>query len=302
MSPDLSKFRGSTVALITPFNKDFSVDEIGLRRLVDWHIEQGTDVLLACGTTGESATLSHKEHHRVIDIVVEHAAGRVPVIAGAGSNSTAEAVSLTEHASKSGADAILSVGPYYNKPTQQGFYEHFKTVAEATDKPIILYNVPGRTASNICGDTTLKLAELANIIGVKEASGNMSQIMNILSNRPADFLVLSGDDALSLALLALGVDGVISVVANQVPGLFRDMVHSALDGDWHKARELHYKLLPLMEFNFCESNPTPVKTACAMMGLVEEVVRLPLMPLTSTNKERMKMLLDELGLLPSRAD
>ena len=297
MSADISKFRGSTVALITPFKSDFSVDETKLRGLVDWHIEQGTDVILACGTTGESATLSHDEHHRVIDIVIEQVADRIPVIAGAGSNSTAEAVSLTKHASQSGADAILSVGPYYNKPTQQGYFEHFKAVADATDTPIILYNVPGRTASNVCGDTTLKLAEISNIIGIKEASGNVSQIMNIIRNRNSDFLVLSGDDALSLAIMALGGDGVISVVANQAPALFRDMVHSALDGNWDRARELHYKLLPLMEFNFCESNPTPVKTACAMMGLIDEAVRLPLVPLSNMNKERMKLLLEDIGLL-----
>lgn len=297
MSLDISKFRGTTVALITPFKNDFSVDEKRLRALVDWHVEQGTDVILACGTTGESATLSHDEHHRVIDIVIEHSAGRIPVVAGAGSNSTAEAVSLTEHASNAGADAILSVGPYYNKPTQQGYYEHFKAIAEATDKPILLYNVPGRTASNISGETTLRLAEIPNIIGVKEASGNMSQIMHILGNRPDDFLVLSGDDALSLAMLALGADGIISVVANQTPAMLKEMVHAAFFGNWDTARHLHYKLLPLMEFNFCESNPIPVKTACAMMGLVEEVVRLPLVPMTETNKEKMRLLISELGLI-----
>ena len=297
MAANISQFRGSTVALITPFKSDYAVDEERLRRLVDWHIEQGTDVLLACGTTGESATLSHEEHQRVIDIVIEHAAGRAPVMAGAGSNSTAEAISLTKHASKAGADAILSVGPYYNKPTQQGYYEHFKAIAEATDKPVILYNVPGRTASNICGDTTLQLAEISNIIGVKEASGNMSQIMNILSNRPDDFLVLSGDDSLSLAMIALGADGAISVVANEAPNMFRNMIAAALNGEWDKARDLHYKLLPLMEFNFCESNPIPVKTACAMMGLTGETVRLPLVPMSDENKQKMKLLLTDIGLL-----
>lgn len=297
MSYDISKFRGTTVALITPFKQDFTVDEEKLRNLVDWHIEQGTDVILACGTTGESATLSHEEHHRVIDIVIEHADGRVPVLAGAGSNSTAEAVSLTKHASSTGADAILSVGPYYNKPTQKGYYEHFKAIAEATDKPIILYNVPGRTAGNICGDTTLQLADIPNIIGVKEASGDLSQIMNILRNRPDDFLLLSGDDALSLSMLALGADGIISVVANQTPAMLHDMVQAVFDNDWDKARELHFKLLPLMEFNFCESNPIPVKAACAMMGLVEDVVRLPLIPMTESNKEKMRLLMSQLGLI-----
>ncbi|MBN1561545.1 4-hydroxy-tetrahydrodipicolinate synthase [candidate division KSB1 bacterium] len=291
------KFTGSTVALITPFRHDFSIDEERLRHLVDWHIEQGTDVILTCGTTGESATMSHEEHHRVIDIVIEHAAGRIPVMAGAGSNSTAEAVSLTRHASQAGADAILSVGPYYNKPTQKGHYEHFKTIAESTDKPIIIYNVPGRTASNISGDTTLRLAGIPNIIGVKEASGDLSQIMHILRFRPDDFLVLSGDDALTLALMSLGADGVISVVANEAPALTRDMVHAALAGEWNKARALHFRLLPLMEFNFCESNPVPVKTACAMLGLTEEVVRLPLVKMSNENKEKMRLLLRELALL-----
>lgn len=296
MSTDIAKYRGTTVALITPFKSDFSLDEPRLRGLVDWHIEQGTDVILACGTTGESATLSHDEHHRVIELVIEQADARVPVLAGAGSNSTAEAISLTRHATKAGADAILSVGPYYNKPTQNGYYEHFKAIAESTDKPVLLYNVPGRTASNISAETTLRLAEIPNIIGVKEASGNLSQIMSILANRPLDFLVLSGDDALTLAMMALGADGVISVIANQAPALLHKMVHAALDGDWNKARELHYKLLPLMEFNFCESNPIPVKTACAMMGLVEEVVRLPLVRMSESNKAKMRNLISNLGL------
>ena len=297
MSLDVSKFRGTAVALLTPFKGDYSIDEAGLRRLVDWHIEQGTDVILACGTTGESATMSHAEHQRVIDIVIEHTAGRIPVMAGAGSNSTAEAVSLTKHASQAGADAILSVGPYYNKPTQKGYYEHFKIIAESTDKPIVLYNVPGRTASNISGDTTLQLAEIDNIIGVKEASGDMSQIMNILRNRPENFLVLSGDDALTLPMMSLGGDGVISVVANQAPALMHDMIHAALRGEWETARALHFKLLPLMEFNFCESNPIPVKSACAMMGLCEDVVRLPLVKMSEKNRERISFLLSELGLI-----
>lgn len=297
MSFDISKFRGTTVALITPFTSQGEVDDEKLRSLVDWHVEQGTDVILACGTTGESATLSHEEHQRVIDIVIEQAAGRVPVMAGAGSNATDEAISLTEHASRAGADAILSVGPYYNKPTQQGYYEHFKAIAAATELPVILYNVPGRTGGNICDDTTLKLAEIDNIIGVKEASGNLSQIMHILQDRPRDFLVLSGDDAITMSLLVLGLDGVISVVANEAPALLHEMVHSAFAGEWEKARDIHFKLLPLMEFNFCESNPIPVKTACAMMGLVGETVRLPLVPMTEANRKTMRALLQELHLI-----
>jgi 4-hydroxy-tetrahydrodipicolinate synthase len=297
MTNDFRRFCGTTVALITPFRQDFSIDEKKLRGLVDWHVAQGTDVILACGTTGESATLSHDEHRRVIDVVIEQAAGRVPVLAGAGSNSTAEAISLTEYAGKASADAVLSVGPYYNKPTQQGFFEHFKAIAHATALPIILYNVPGRTGSNIAAETTLRLAEIPNIIGIKEASGNLSQIMQILRNRPQDFLVLSGDDALTLPLMALGADGIISVVANEAPAKLHEIVQAAQNGDWQLARSLHYQLLPLMEANFCESNPIPVKAACAMMGLVEDVVRLPLVPMSAANREKMSKILAELGLI-----
>ena len=293
---DIRRFCGTTVALITPFNQDFSVDEEKLRALVDWHVAQGTDVILACGTTGESATLSHDEHRRVIDVIIEQAAGRVPVLAGAGSNSTDEAISLTKHATRAGADGILSVGPYYNKPTQRGFYEHYKAIAQVTDLPIILYNVPGRTGSNIAAETTLQLAEIPNIIGIKEASGNFSQIMEILRRRPSDFLVLSGDDAVTLPLLALGADGIISVAANEAPALLKKMVVAAMGNDWETARAVHYRLLPLMEFNFCESNPIPVKAACAMMGLVEDVVRLPLVPMTDANREKMRKILQQLEL------
>lgn len=296
---DIRRFCGTTVALITPFKKDLSVDEERLRRLVDWHVAQGTDVILACGTTGESATLSHGEHRRVIDVIIEQAAGRVPVLAGAGSNSTDEAISLTEYAAQAGADGILSVGPYYNKPTQRGFYEHYKAIAQVTDLPIILYNVPGRTGSNITAETTLQLAEIPNIIGIKEASGNLSQIMDILRRRPKDFLVLSGDDAITLPLLALGADGIVSVVANEAPALLKEMVVAAKRNDWEAARALHFKLLPLMEFNFCESNPIPVKAACAMMGLVEDVLRLPLVPMTDANREKMRKILQQVGLVAS---
>ncbi|MDZ7314931.1 MAG: 4-hydroxy-tetrahydrodipicolinate synthase [candidate division KSB1 bacterium] len=297
MSKESSHFRGVTVALITPFKSDFSVDEARLRRLVDWHIEQGTDVILACGTTGESATLSHEEHRRVIDIVIEQAAKRIPVLAGAGSNCTDEAVSLTVHAEQSGADGILSVAPYYNKPTQRGLYEHFKAIAQATKLPVILYNVPGRTSSNIAAETVLQLAEIPNIVGIKEASGNFSQIMEILRRRPQGFLVLSGDDALTLPMMALGAEGVVSVVANEAPAMMKQMVLAAANGDWDSARALHFKLLPLMEANFWESNPIPVKAACAMMGLAEDVLRLPLVPMSEANREKLRRLLLELGLI-----
>lgn len=297
MSKESSRFRGVTVALITPFKSDYSVDEARLRRLIDWHIEQGTDVILACGTTGESATLSHEEHRRVIDIVIEQAAKRIPVLAGAGSNCTDEAVSLTVHAEQSGADGILSVAPYYNKPTQRGLYEHFKAIAQATKLPVILYNVPGRTSSNIAAETVLQLAEIPNIVGIKEASGNFSQIMEILRRRPQGFLVLSGDDALTLPMMALGAEGVVSVVANEAPAMMKQMVNAAANGDWDSARAVHFKLLPLMEANFWESNPIPVKAACAMMGLAEDVLRLPLVPMTEANREKMRRLLSELGLI-----
>lgn len=297
MSLELSKFRGTTVALITPFKEDNSVDEESLRKLVDWHISKGTSVILACGTTGESATLSHEEHHRVIEIICDQANGRVPIMANAGSNSTAEAVSLTEHATKYGADAILSVGPYYNKPTPEGFYQHFKAVAESTDLPVFLYNVPGRTGKHIDARIQLRLAEIPNIAGTKEASCNFTEVMTILRERPDDFLVLSGEDSIALPLLSLGADGVIAVVANETPGMLRDMVQAAFDNKWDKARELHYKLLPLMRMNFIESNPIPVKTACGMMGLCTPKVRLPLVPLSDEHAKALAAVLKELDLI-----
>ncbi len=297
MSFDVKKFCGSTVALITPFTSDYKLDEQRLRQLVDWHVEHGTDVILACGTTGESATLSHEEHHRVMEIMIEQSNKRVPVMCGAGSNSTDEAVSLTKRATELGGDAILSVGPYYNKPTQEGFYKHFKAVAEATDLPVFLYNVPGRTGKHIAAETTIRLADIPNIVGVKEASGDFSEIMHIISHRPDDFLVLSGEDYLTLPMLACGADGVVSVVANEAPTMVHDMVEAALSNDWQKARELHYKLLPLMQFNFIESNPIPVKAACALMGLVEEHIRLPLLPLSREHVRPLKKLLKELDLI-----
>jgi 4-hydroxy-tetrahydrodipicolinate synthase len=293
---DVARFRGTTTALVTPFTPDGAIDERRLRALVDWQIEQGVDVLLAVGTTGESATLSHEEHHRVMDIVIQQAAGRVPVMCGAGSNATAEALSLTRYAEKAGADAILSVGPYYNKPTQEGLYQHFKAIAEATSLPVFIYNVPGRTGMNIAADTILRLSEIPNIAGVKEASGNFAQIMRILAQRPDGFLLLSGDDAVTLPIIALGGDGVVSVVANEVPALTSRMVRAALEGRWHEARELHYRLLPLMEANFIESNPIPVKAALWLMGKVELSYRLPLVPPAQATLQTLRKLLGELGV------
>jgi 4-hydroxy-tetrahydrodipicolinate synthase len=291
------RFQGTGTALVTPFKADGSVDEKALRGLVDFQIAEGVDMILPCGTTGEGATLSWEETDRVTQIVIEQAKRRVPVIVGAGSNSTSEAIEGTKHASRLGADGVLSVGPYYNKPTQQGFYEHFKAIAEAENIPVILYNVPGRTASNIEAKTTLRLAEIPNIVAVKEASGNLGQIMDILRDRPADFRVLSGDDALAVAVVAMGGDGVVSVVSNEAPRMMSDIINAALEGNFAKARELHYKLLPLMNLNFIESNPIPVKAALAMMGLVEENYRLPMVRMTPANREKLLKVVEEVGLL-----
>jgi len=292
-------FQGTGTALVTPFKRDGSVDEQALRRLVDFQIDEGIDMLLPCGTTGEGATLDSAETERVMSIVIEQSRRRVPVIVGAGSNSTAKAVQGTRSAKKLGADGVLSVGPYYNKPTQQGFYEHFKAIAESEDIPIIVYNVPGRTGSNIEAKTMLRLAEVPNIVAVKEASGNLGQIMDIIRDRPAEFRVLSGDDAIALAIVAMGGDGLISVVSNEAPRMMREIIDAGLTGNLDRARELHYKLLPLMNVNFVESNPIPVKAALAMMGLIEENYRLPLVPITATNREKLMKIVDGLGLLQS---
>jgi len=288
--------KGASVALVTPFNRDGTLDEGALRELVDWQIEQGIDGIVAAGTTGEAATLTGEEQLRLIEVVIERAGGRCPVVAGTGSNSTARSVELTAEAERLGCAAALVVGPYYNKPTQEGLYRHFRAVAEATRLPIIVYNVPGRTASNIAAETVLRLAALENVAAVKEASGDLAQIMRILRERPEGFLVLSGDDALTLPILALGGDGVISVVANECPAEFRRMVWACLEGRWEEAREIHYRLLPLMEVNFIESSPIPVKAALAMMGRIREEYRLPLVPMSDANRSRMRTLLEALGL------
>jgi len=283
--------------MITPFKADGTVDEKALRRFVDFQIDGGVDMLLPCGTTGEGATLDENETDRVLQIVIEQSRRRVPIILGAGSNSTAKAVQMTKRAKRLGADGVLSVGPYYNKPTQQGYYEHFKAIAEAEDIPVIVYNVPGRTGGNIEAKTTLRLAEIPNIVAVKEASGNLGQIMDIIRDAPKDFRVLSGDDALALAIVAVGGDGVVSVVSNETPAIMSTVMNAALDGNLEKARELHYKILPLMNVNFIESNPIPAKAALAMMGLIEENYRLPLVRINPANRERVAKIVEELGLL-----
>ena len=294
------KFQGTGTALVTPFHLDGSLDEAALVRLVEFQIEAGIDMLLPCGTTGEGATLETAEWERVISLVVERASGRVPVISGAGCNSTARALRLTKRAAELGADGILSVGPYYNKPSQNGFYEHFKAVAEVCDLPLIVYNVPGRTSSNIRAETTLRLAELPGIVAVKEASGDLDQVMEIIRHRPEGFRVLSGDDALTLPMIVLGADGVVSVVSNEAPAMFGELVDAALGGEFDRARALQYRLLPLMRANFIESNPIPVKAVLAMMGLLEESYRLPLTRASNESREALRNIASELGLLEEK--
>ncbi len=291
------EFKGSIVALVTPF-RDGKVDEAKLRELVELHVRNGTDAIVPCGTTGESPTLSHEEHKRVVEIVIETARGRIQVIAGTGSNATAEAIDLTVHAKKAGADGALLVSPYYNKPTQQGLYEHFKAVAEATDLPILVYNIQGRTAVNVETDTLARMArDCRNIVGVKEASGSLEQMTQVILACGPDFTVLSGDDTLTLPLMAVGGRGVISVIANIVPKETAEMTHAALEGDWKQARELHLKLFPLSKAMFIETNPIPVKEAMAMMGLIQPEFRLPLCRMAESNRERLKKVLTQFGLL-----
>ena len=295
--------RGCGTALVTPFTAAGAVDEKRFRALVERQIAAGVRLLVPCGTTGEAATLTASEHEQVIAWTVETARGRAKVLAGAGTNATTATIDRARAARAAGADALLLVAPYYNKPTQLGLVAHFRAVAQAVgDAPIVLYNVPGRTASNLAAATTLALArEVENIVGVKEASGDLAQIMAILRDRPAGFRVLSGDDAVTLPLIALGADGIVSVVSNEAPDLMVNLAESALRGEWEAARELHYRLLPLMEANFLESNPGPVKAALAAMGLLEEHFRLPLVPVQEQTRARVRAVLGALGLLPGAA-
>ncbi|HBB89728.1 MAG TPA: 4-hydroxy-tetrahydrodipicolinate synthase [Blastocatellia bacterium] len=290
--------RGCATALVTPFTSDGAIDEAALTRLIEYQLNNGVRLLVPCGTTGESATMTEEEDQRVISRAIELARGRAKVIAGTGSNSTAAAIENSKIAQRLGADAVLVVAPFYNKPTQPGLYAHFRAVAEAVDVPIVIYNVPGRTSCNIAAETTLKLArDCENIVAVKEASGNLSQIMEILRGRSAGFNVLSGDDAITFALIALGGDGLISVASNQAPELMSRLVDLALAGKWDEARELHYRLLPLMETNFIESSPGPVKAGLAMMNLIGENFRLPLVPIQESSRARLRDVMAELGLL-----
>jgi 4-hydroxy-tetrahydrodipicolinate synthase len=288
---------GCGTALVTPFTRGGALDEPAVRRLVRRQIDQGIDFLVPCGTTGESPTLSENERLRVIELVVDEAGGRVPVLAGAGGYDTREVAHFAREVRRTGASGVLSVTPYYNKPTPEGLYQHFRAVAEAAELPVILYNVPGRTGCNIDVATLVRLSQVPNIAGVKEASGNMTQMCEICRAVPDAFSILSGDDAMTLPLMAVGGRGVISVASNEVPAEMSRMVAAAARGDFATARVLHQRLMPLMMVNFVESNPIPVKAAMAAMGLVEEVYRLPMVPPRQESREKIARVLRELGLL-----
>ena len=294
----MKPLRGCGTALVTPFKTDGSIDEPCLRKFVEWQIESKIDFLVPCGTTGETPALTHDEWLRVIDVVIDVNKGRVPICAGATSNNTREAIEKAkEVASRTGVDYILTASPYYNKPTQEGQYQHFKAIAEAVDKPIILYNVPGRTAANIEPATLTRLAEVKNIAGVKEASGNISQIAEVCASVPKDFLVFSGDDAITLPVIALGGVGIISVASNEVPKEMAELTRAALAGKWDEARSIQRKYLALMQANFIESNPMPVKAVLAMMGKMEENYRLPMVRMKSETRAKLEKIARECGVL-----
>jgi 4-hydroxy-tetrahydrodipicolinate synthase len=290
-------FTGCGTAMVTPFRRDNSLDEPALRRLIQRQLDAGIDFLVPCGTTGESPTLSREEHLRVVAITVEMARGIRPVLAGAGGYNTTEVISLARELASLGADGILSVTPYYNKPTQEGLFQHYRAIASAVSLPIVVYSVQGRTGVNVEPSTVARLAEIENIVGIKEASGNISQMSAILNAVPGRFIVLSGDDAITLPLIALGGRGVISVVSNQIPAEMTRLARLALQNDFPAARQLHRHFLPLMEINFVESNPGPVKAALAAMNLLEPVWRLPLVPPTAANQSRIRAVLESLQLV-----
>ena len=292
----MREITGSLVAIVTPMNEDGSLDLDGMRRLIDFHVSEGTDAIVVVGTSGESPTVSFDEHHELISLTVEHVAGRIPVIAGAGGNSTAEAIELTQYAKKAGADAALSVVPYYNKPTQEGLYQHFRSVAEAVDIPVILYNVPGRTVADLANETTLRLAQIPNIVGIKDATGSFDRACELIARAPQGFSVYSGDDASACGTLLMGGKGNISVVANVAPRMMHEMCVAALAGDLGKARELHFRMLALHRQLFCEANPIPVKWACQQLGLIKGGIRLPLTPLAPENHERVRAAMRQAGL------
>jgi 4-hydroxy-tetrahydrodipicolinate synthase len=288
---------GCGTAIVTPFHTDGSIDEPALRGLVEWQVENGIDFLVPCGTTGETPTLTREEWLRVIEVTIAVAHGRVPIVAGATSNCTSDAVEKAKTvAAMQGVDAILTASPYYNKPTQEGQYQHFRAIAEAVDKPLILYNVPGRTGANIETATLVRLAQIPNVIGVKEASGNISQIAEVCSAVPEDFLVFSGDDAVTLPVISLGGVGIISVASNEIPRKMSEMTRAALGNDWKKARAILRRFLPLMQANFIESNPIPVKAVLAMMGKIEENYRLPLTRMKPENRAKLEKIVQHLEL------
>jgi 4-hydroxy-tetrahydrodipicolinate synthase len=292
---------GCGTALVTPFRKDGSVDEAALRRLVQFQLREGIDFLVPCGTTGETPTLEHGEYLGVIRLVVEEAAGRVPIIAGVGGNNTKNVCDLASEVEPLGVQGILSVAPYYNRPTQEGLYQHFKAIAESTDLSVILYNVPGRTGSNIEPATVGRLSKIPNIIGIKEASGSIVQQMEVLNAVEPGFHVLSGDDAFTFPLMALGGKGVICTSSNQIPAPMCRLTHLMLEGKIDEARKLHFQLLPLMQANFVETNPIPVKAGLAMMGMIEEVYRLPLVPMRPESRAKLQKVMAALGLLERSA-
>lgn len=293
----MTQFRGAFVAIVTPFI-DGKVDEQGLKDLIEFQIENGTHGIVPCGTTGESATMSHEEHHRVVEITIKTVNGRVPVMAGSGSNSTAESIELTKHAKEAGADGALMITPYYNKPTQDGLYAHFKAIAEAVDIPIVMYNVPSRTSVNMLPETVARCAEIDNIVGIKEATGNMNQVSEVIMLCPDNFSVLSGDDFTCMAQVAIGGNGVISVTSNVAPNDMASMMDAALAGNFDDAGKLHYKMLPLMKAMFIETNPVPAKTTLELMGKIKSSTpRLPLTKMSEANTAKLKTVLSEYGLI-----
>ena len=294
---ETNRARGSLVAIVTPMSEDGALDLDALRRLIDWHIAEGTDGIVIVGTTGESPTVSYDEHCTLIRVAVEQAAGRVPVIAGTGANSTAEAIELTECAKSAGARAGLSVVPYYNKPTQQGLYQHYRKIAEAVDLPLILYNVPGRTVADLSNDTALRLAQVPGIVGLKDATGSMERAGDLLRRAPGDFALYSGDDASAMPFMLLGGHGVISVTANVAPKLMHEMCMAAFEGNLARARELNNALLPLHSKLFVEANPIPVKWACAELGRIPSGLRLPLTPLSAGLHDTLRDAMRHAGLI-----
>ena len=292
----MSIFKGAFVAIVTPFTDDGRIDEEGLRELIEFQIAAGTHGIVPCGTTGESATMSHEEHHRVVELTIEQVRGRVPVLAGAGSNSTAESIALTRHAREAGADGVLLITPYYNKPSQEGLFQHFKAINDAVDIPMIMYNVPGRTSVNMLPATVARCAGLKNVAGIKEATGNLNQVSEVIRLCPDDFAVMSGDDFTAMATVAIGGTGVISVVSNVAPAETARLMDLSLAGDFAAAREIHYRLFPLMQAMFMDTNPVPAKAALAMMGRIKNPApRLPLAPLGAEAQEKLRRIMTEFG-------